>query len=79
MHRVRSAEVSELSEALSKTQHTLGLTAAKLQSTEEERRALHNRLQEYRGNIRVMVRVRPFLETHDAEVCRALHRELESD
>ena len=32
------------------------------------RRALHERLCELRGNIRVMVRVRPFLERHDAEV-----------
>ena len=38
----------------------------KLQSGEQLRRALHNRIQELRGNVRVYVRTRPFLPTDGA-------------
>lgn len=45
-------------EAASKEQAQL---QGQLQTSEERRRQTHNRLQELRGNIRVMVRVRPFI------------------
>ena len=38
---------------------------AKLVKTEHVRKKLHNRIQELRGNIRVYVRVRPFLENEN--------------
>ena len=40
----------------------------KLLSSDQVRRALHNRIQELRGNVRVYVRTRPFLPTDGAAV-----------
>ena len=39
---------------------------SQLHACEEERRLLHNSLQEHRGNIRVIARIRPFL-SHETE------------
>ncbi len=43
-----------------------------LMQSETARRKLHNRVQELRGNIRVFVRVRPFLASDGAECVFAL-------
>ena len=54
-----------MADKYAKLEQDFGLVTKKLETCEETRRRLHNTVQELRGNVRVLARIRPFL-THEA-------------
>ena len=54
-------EISTKNEEISSLQQMIQELKDKLFENERKRKQLHNRLQEYKGNIRVLIRCRPFL------------------
>eukprot|EP01002_Notosolenus_urceolatus_P014698 NODE_644_length_1884_cov_8.964033_g516_i0.p1 GENE.NODE_644_length_1884_cov_8.964033_g516_i0~~NODE_644_length_1884_cov_8.964033_g516_i0.p1 ORF type:complete len:603 (+),score=130.82 NODE_644_length_1884_cov_8.964033_g516_i0:58-1809(+) len=60
-----------LADSLAQKNATIALLREQLREQEEDRKALHNQLQDLRGNIRVLVRIRPVLAD---EMARAAQR-----
>lgn len=61
----RDTEIAELRDALTKQTQEIAVLEEQAHVDEEERRRLHNCLQELKGNIRVFCRVRPVLKHED--------------
>ncbi|CAM9160314.1 unnamed protein product [Chrysoparadoxa australica] len=58
---MRQQEIMGLIQALSESKQRVHTLEGKLSEAEKQRRAMHNKIQEMRGNVRVFVRTRPFL------------------
>lgn len=61
----RDSEVTQLNESMAKQSQKIVELEEQAQLDEDERRRLHNALQELKGNIRVFCRVRPLLKHED--------------
>ena len=67
LQRERQVEMEELRKAVKEKDTALQRLGDRLSAADQNRRKIHNQLVELRGNIRVVVRVRPFLESDPRE------------
>ena len=67
--RKQVADKGEVASRLMDTERRLGEATRKVYEGERKRRELHNVIQELKGNVRVMVRVRPGADVEAVECC----------